>query len=65
MALPLDFADAIAALTAEVLGDFDEAQDVFLSRIDWLVRCVSGEGEKNLKSGWLADGENLRISDTP
>ena len=29
-ALPLDFADAFAALAADVLGQFDEAEDVFL-----------------------------------
>jgi hypothetical protein len=30
LALPLDFADAVAALAANVFGDFDEAKDVFL-----------------------------------
>lgn len=30
VALPLDFADALAALAPDVFGDFDEAEDVFL-----------------------------------
>jgi len=30
LALPLDFADAFAALAADVLGQLDEAEDVFL-----------------------------------
>lgn len=30
LALPLDFADAFAALAADVLGQFDQAEDVFL-----------------------------------
>ncbi len=28
--LPLDFADAFAAVALEVFGDFDEAEDVLL-----------------------------------
>jgi hypothetical protein len=31
-ALPLDFADAFAALAADVFGQLDEAEDVFLLR---------------------------------
>ena len=30
LALPLDFANAFAALAADVLGQLDEAEDVFL-----------------------------------
>jgi ABC-type uncharacterized transport system permease subunit len=30
LALPLDFANAFAALAADILGQFDQAEDVFL-----------------------------------
>lgn len=51
-ALPLDFADALAALAADVLGQFDEAEDVFLLRRSVLFFKISLEGfQANLRSG--------------
>lgn len=58
LALPFEFADALAAPAAEVLGDFDEAQDVFLSRIKWLVSCLGGWRKK--KEGRAGDRWNQK-----